>query len=33
MNEKYLFKLLQDMQLKNFTSNTCEDYYLSLIQI
>ncbi|MGE9950325.1 tyrosine-type recombinase/integrase [Coprococcus catus] len=27
MNEKYLFKLLQDMQLKNFTSNTCEDYY------
>ena len=27
MNEKYLFKLLQDMQLKNFTSSTCEDYY------
>lgn len=27
MNEKYLLKLLQDMQLKNFTSNTCEDYY------
>ena len=27
MNEKYLFKLLQDMQLKNFTQNTCEDYY------
>lgn len=27
MNEKYLLKLQQHMQLKNFTSNTCEDYY------
>lgn len=27
MNEKYLIKLQQDMLLKNFTSNTCEDYY------
>lgn len=27
MNEKYLLKLLQDMQLKNFTQNTCTDYF------
>jgi len=27
MNEKYLLKLQQDMLLKNFTPNTCEDYY------
>lgn len=27
MNEKYLLKLLQDMQLKNFTQNTCVDYF------
>ena len=27
MNEKYLLKLQQDMQLKNFTTNTCKDYY------
>lgn len=27
MNEKYLLKLQQDMQLKNFTRSTCEDYY------
>lgn len=27
MNEKYLLKLQQDMQLKNFTHNTCDDYY------
>lgn len=27
MNEKYLLKLQQDMQLKNFTQGTCEDYY------
>ena len=27
MNEKYLLKLLQDMQLKNFTQNTCADYF------
>lgn len=27
MNEKYLLKLNQDMMLKNFTSNTCDDYY------
>lgn len=26
MNEKYLVKLQQDMLLKNFTSNTCQDY-------
>lgn len=28
MNEKYLLKLLQDMQLKNFAQNTCTDYFL-----
>ena len=27
MNEKYLLKFQQDMLLKNFTKNTCEDYY------
>lgn len=27
MNEKSLVKLQQDMQLKNFTQNTCKDYY------
>lgn len=27
MNEKYLFKLQQDMLLKNFAPNTCQDYY------
>ena len=27
MNEKYLFKLQEDLQLKNFTKNTCDDYY------
>lgn len=27
MNEKYLFKLTQDMSLKNFTASTSEDYY------
>lgn len=27
MNEKYLLKLQQDMRLKNFAQNTCEDYY------
>lgn len=27
MNEKYLFKLQQDMKLKNFTQNTCDDYF------
>lgn len=27
MNEKYLLKLRQDMLLKNFTPNTCDDYY------
>ena len=27
MNEKYLLKLLQDMQLKNFTQNMCTDYF------
>lgn len=27
MNEQYLFKLTQDMKLKNFTTSTCEDYY------
>lgn len=27
MNEKYLLKLQQDMLLKNFTQNTCDDYY------
>lgn len=27
MNEKYLLKLQQDMSLKNFTKNTCTDYY------
>lgn len=27
MNEKYLLKLREDLQLKNFTKNTCDDYY------
>lgn len=27
MNEKYLFKMQQDMQLKNFTKGTSHDYY------
>lgn len=27
MNEKYLLKSHQDMQFKNFTRSTCEDYY------
>lgn len=27
MNKKYLSKLWQDMRLKNFTHNTCNDYY------
>ena len=27
MNEKYLLKLLQDMQLNNFTQNMCTDYF------
>ena len=27
MNENYLFKLQEDMRLKNFTQNTCDDYY------
>jgi site-specific recombinase XerD len=29
MNEKYLNKLLQDMQLKNFTASTIETYWLA----
>ena len=27
MNETYLLKLQQDLRLKNFTQNTCTDYY------
>ena len=27
MNEKYLFKLQEELRLKNFTKNTCNDYY------
>ena len=27
MNENYLVKLQEDLRLKNFTKNTCEDYY------
>lgn len=27
MNEKYLLKLRDDLRLKNFTKNTCDDYY------
>lgn len=27
MNEKYLLKLQEDLRLKNFTKNTCRDYY------
>lgn len=27
MNQKYLDKLLQDMELKNFTASTIQDYY------
>ncbi len=26
MNEKYLLKLREDLRLKNFTKNTCDDY-------
>ena len=27
MNEKYLLRLQEDLQLKNYTQNTCNDYY------
>ena len=27
MNERYLLRLQEDLRLKNFTSNTCNDYY------
>ena len=27
MNEKYLLRLQEDLRLKNFTPNTCDDYY------
>ena len=27
MNEKYLLRLQEDLRLKNFTKNTCDDYY------
>ena len=27
MNECYLVKLQEDLRLKNFTKNTCDDYY------
>lgn len=27
MNEKYLLKLREDLRLKNFTKNTCDDYF------
>ncbi len=27
MNEKYLLRLQEDLRLKNFTQNTCDDYY------
>lgn len=27
MNENYLIKFQQDMELKNFTNSTCEDYF------
>ena len=27
MNEKYLLRLQDDLRLKNFTQNTCNDYY------
>ena len=27
MNERYLVKLQEDLRLKNFTKNTCDDYY------
>jgi len=27
MNEKYHFRLQEDLRLKNFTQNTCDDYY------
>ena len=27
MNEKYLLGLSEDLRLKNFTQNTCDDYY------
>lgn len=27
MNEKYLLRLQEDLRLKNFTQNTCRDYY------
>ena len=28
MNEKYLLRLQEDLRLKNFTQNTCDDYYV-----
>lgn len=27
MNEKYLLRLQEDLRLKNFAQNTCDDYY------
>lgn len=27
MNEKYLLKLQENLRLKNFSQNTCQDYY------
>ena len=27
MNEKYLLRLQEDLRLKNYTLNTCNDYY------
>ena len=32
MNEKYLLKLQQDLRLKNYTKNTCEDYYRFVVR-
>lgn len=32
MNDKYLYKLIQDMSLKNFAQSTCEDYYRYIVR-
>ena len=32
MNEKYLLKLQEDLRLKNYTKNTCDDYYRFVVR-
>ena len=32
MNKKYLVKLQEDLRLKNYTKNTCDDYYRFVVR-